>query len=86
MTTSFSFINRIKCFFFVKTFFQDITKLNSKVYLINCTYKTNQYRMSLCIIIDVTFFNIIFDVVFCFFINKKIEKLSVNAATVASFR
>ena len=73
MTTRLSIINRMKCFFFAKIFSQDITKLNSKVYLIDCTYKTNQYRMSLCIIIDATFLNIIFYVVFYFLINERMK-------------
>ena len=62
--------NHVKRLFFVKIFFQNITKMNSKIYFIDCIYKTNQYRLFLCIIIDVTFLNIIFYVAFCFLSKK----------------
>ena len=63
--------NHVKRLFFVKIFSQNITKINSKIYLINCIYKTNQYRLFLCIIIDVTSLNTIFYVAFCFLSKEK---------------
>ena len=73
MTTNLFNTNRMQRFFFAKDFSQNITKLNSKIYLIDCINKINRYRMSLCIIIDVTSLNIIFYVVFCFLFNEKIQ-------------
>ena len=73
MTTNLFNTNRMQRFFFAKNFFQNIIKLNSKIYLINCIYKINRYRMSLCIIIDVTSLNIIFYVVFCFLFNERMQ-------------
>ena len=53
-------INQITRLFFFKNSFQYILKINHDILLINCTYKTNKYRLSLLIIYDVTAISIFF--------------------------
>jgi len=45
---------------------QKLLCLNMKILTMNCIYKTNKYKMSLFIIIEIIVLNIIFYVVFCF--------------------
>ena len=73
MAASLSSTNRVECLFFAKTSSQDITKLNPEVYLLDCAYKTNQYRMPLCIITGVTPLNTNFYVAFCFLTKEGVE-------------
>ena len=70
-TTCLFIKNYVKRLIFIKIFFRNITKINSKIYFINCIYKTNQYRLFLDIIIDVTSLNMIFYVVSYFLFNEK---------------
>ena len=65
--------NRIIKLFFAKTSSQKILKLNYEVLLMDCTYKTNTYRMPLCIISGVTPMNTIFYTGFCFLSSKTTE-------------
>jgi len=45
---------------------QQILRENLKILIMNCIYKTNKYKMSLLIIIDVICLNTFFFVVFYF--------------------
>ena len=58
--------NRITRLFFAKTSSQKVLRLNYEVLLIDSTYKTNAYRMLLCIISGVTPLNTTFYIRFCF--------------------
>lgn len=57
---------RITRLFFAKTLSQKVLRLNYEVMLIDCTYKTNAYRILLCIISGVTALNTTFYIAFCF--------------------
>ncbi len=56
----------------IKDSSQKILQSNFEVLIMNCTYKTNRYRMSLFVIIDQTAINIIFYVAFVFMSQKKL--------------
>ena len=56
----------IRRLFFAKTTSQELLKLNYEVLLMNFTYKTNMYKMPLCIITGVTPLNITYYVAFAF--------------------
>ena len=62
--------NRITKLFFAKTSSQRILRLNYEVLLMDCTYKTNTYRLLLCIVSDVTPLNTIFYIDFCFMFSE----------------
>ena len=49
---------------------QKFFRENHEILLMNCTYKINKYKMSLLIIIEIIFLNIIFYVDFCFMKEK----------------
>ncbi len=55
----------------IKDFSQQILQSNFEILIMNCTYKTNRYRMFLFVIIDQTAINIIFYVAFVFMCQKK---------------
>ncbi len=57
---------RIRRLFFAETSLHKVLKLNYEVLLIDCTYKTNVYRMPLCIITGVTPLNTTYYVGFAF--------------------
>jgi hypothetical protein len=63
----------LKKLFFAKISCQRMTKLNWKVFIIDCIYKINRYFMSLCIIIEVTTLNIIFYIAFAFLLSEIIS-------------
>ena len=63
--------DRIIKLFFSQLSCSDLLKLNSEILFINCTYKTNRYKILLLIIIEVTLLNIIFYVEFCFMSAEK---------------
>lgn len=56
--------------FFVKKHIVEILKKNSKMFLMNCTYKTNKFKFSFFVIIEHISLNIIFYVKFAFLIKK----------------
>lgn len=62
---------RIIRLFFARTSSQKILRLNHEVLIMECTYKTNAYRMHLCIINGVIPLNTTFYVVFCFLSGEK---------------
>lgn len=64
---------RINRLWFAKTSAQKILKLNYEVLLMDCTYKTNVYRMPLCILNGVTGLNTTFYVGFCFLTKEGCE-------------
>jgi hypothetical protein len=57
---------RIIHFFFVKNISKILLKNNYEILVMNCTYKTNRYKMSLLIISEQTSMHINFYVAFCF--------------------
>ena len=57
--------------FFCRASFKKILKHNYEVLLIDATYKTNKYKISLVIVIDCTALNIIFYVGFAFIKGEK---------------
>ncbi len=63
----------LKMLFFAKISCQKMTKLNWKVFIIDCIYKINRYFMLLCIIIKVTALNIIFYIAFAFLSSEIIS-------------
>jgi hypothetical protein len=65
-----SFEESLKKLFFAKISCQRMTKLNWKVLVIDCIYKTNKYFMLLCIISEVIVLNIIFYINFAFFSSE----------------
>ena len=67
---------RIRRLFFAKTTFQKLLKLNYEVLLRDCKYKTNLYKMPLCIITRVTPLNTTYYVAFAF----------LSAGTVDNYR
>ncbi len=58
-------------FFFVKNISKILLKINYEVLVMNCTYKTNRYKMSFLIINEQTALHINYYVAFCF-MQKKI--------------
>ena len=64
-------------FFFINKYCNDFLKTNLQFFLINCIYKVNCYKLLLIIINEITFFNILFYVTFCFFIAKKKSYLNI---------
>lgn len=64
---------KISRLFFVKTSRQKILKFNYEVLLIDCIYKINTYKMSLCVINEVTAINTTFYAGFYFLINEDSE-------------
>jgi hypothetical protein len=68
-----SFEESLKMLFFAKINCQRMTKLNWKILIINCIYKTNRYFMFLCIIIEIIALNIIFYIAFVFFSSEIIS-------------
>lgn len=65
--------SRVENLFFTKKFSQDLTRLYPEVFLIDTTYKTNQYRQPLCIITGVTALNTTFYVGFGFLLDESAE-------------
>jgi hypothetical protein len=59
--------------FFNKKSSQNIFKKNFEILIMNCTYKTNRYKMSWMIINDQTCLHITFYVTFCFMTQKMID-------------
>lgn len=57
---------RLQRLFFAKKSFGKILRINWEVLLMDCTYKTNRYRMPLCIISGVTGLNTSFYIGFAF--------------------
>jgi len=45
---------------------QQLLRKNLEMLIINCIYKTNKYKILLLIIIEVTYLNISFFIIFCF--------------------
>ncbi len=64
-------LNQITHLFFSKKSSQSILKINYEILIMNCTYKTNRYKMSLMIISDQIALHKNFYVVFCFMTKKK---------------
>lgn len=64
---------KIDKLFFAKTSAQKILKFNYEVLVMNCIYKTNVYRMPLCIINEVTVMNTTFYAGFCFLSKEGYE-------------
>ncbi len=64
--------NQITHFFFNKESFQKISKKNFEIHIMNCTYKTNRYKMLLMIINDQTCLHITFYVTFSFMTQETI--------------
>ncbi len=58
--------NQITHFFFVKETSRTFLKSNYEVFIMNCIYKTNRYKIFLLIINDQISLHINFYVVFCF--------------------
>ena len=65
--------DQITRLFFSKISSQHILKINHEVLLMNCTYKTNKYRLSLLVICGVTTINTTFYVIFCFLSSEYID-------------
>ena len=59
--------------FFNRCFIQNLLKANLEMLMINNTYKTNRFKMSLLIIDEQINLNITFYVNFCFMLKKTIE-------------
>lgn len=64
---------RIRRLFFAKTSLHKVLKLNYEVLLMDCIYKTNVYRMPLCIITGVTLLNTTYYVSFAFLSIETVE-------------
>lgn len=64
---------RIWRLFFAKTSLHKVLKLNYKVLLIDCTYKTNVYQILLCIITGVTLLNTTYYVGFAFLTMETVK-------------
>ncbi len=64
-------LNQVIHFFFAKKSSQSILKINYEVFIMNCIYKINRYKMSLMIIFDQIVLHKTFYVVFCFMTKKK---------------
>ncbi len=64
-------LNQVTHLFFAKKSSQSILKINYEVFIMNCIYKINRYKMSLMIIFDQTVLHKTFYVVFCFMTKKK---------------
>jgi len=58
--------DELQFLFFILKCMQKLLRLNMKILIMNCTYKTNKYKMLLLIIIKIIVLNIIFYVAFCF--------------------
>lgn len=58
--------DELQFLFFTPECMQKLLRLNMEVLIIDCTYKTNRYKMPLLIIIGVTALNTTFYVAFCF--------------------
>jgi hypothetical protein len=63
--------NQINHFFFSKKSSQIILKVNYEILVMNCTYKTNKYKMSFFIISDQIALHKNFYVAFCFMTKEK---------------
>ncbi len=61
---------RIRRLFIAKTTSEKVLKLNYKVFLMDCTYNINVYKMPLCIITGVTPLNTTYYVAFAFLSAK----------------
>ena len=64
---------RITCLFFAKASSHKVLKMNYEVLLMDCTYKTNVYRMPLCIITGVTPMNTTYYIGFAFLATERVE-------------
>jgi len=58
--------DELQFLFFTPECMQKLLRLNMEVLIMNCTYKTNRYKMPLLIIIGIIVLNTTFDVAFCF--------------------
>jgi len=58
--------DELQFLFFISKCMQKLLRLNMKILIIDCTYKTNKYKMFLLIIIEVIALNTTFYVAFCF--------------------
>ena len=65
--------NYIQTFFFVYKQSQKLLQINLKIFIMNCIYKTNQFRLFLFNIVNITALNTIYYVKFCF-LTQKTEK------------
>ena len=65
--------NQITHLFFVKGSSQDILKANHEALIMDCTYKTNKYKMPLLIISGQTALNTTFYLGFAFIVKEKTE-------------
>ena len=65
--------DQITRLFFSKESSQQILSVNHEVLLMNCTYKTNKYRLPLLVICGVTAINTTFYVAFCFLSSEYTE-------------
>lgn len=63
----------IHSLFFAKTTSQKMLKLNNEVWLMDCIYKTNIYKMPLCIITRVTPLNNTYYIVFAILSAKMLH-------------
>ncbi len=64
-------LDRITKLFFSRSSCRDMLKRNSEVLIMDCTYKTNRYKMPLLVITGVTALNTSFFVGFCFMEAEK---------------
>ncbi len=64
---------RIRRLFFAKITSQKVLKLNYEVLLMDCTYKTNVYKMPLCIITGVAPLNTTYYVAFAFLSSETVD-------------
>jgi len=62
--------DELQFLFFISECMQKLLRLNMEILIINCTYKTNRYKMPLLIITRVTILNATFYVAFCFMKDK----------------
>ena len=65
--------DRIERLFFISSSMQQMLARNPDVLILDCTYKTNRYKMSLLVITEVTNLNTSFYADFCFLRSENIE-------------
>jgi len=59
--------------FFTKDSSEKLLKLNHEIFIMNCIYKINRYRISLLVIMKVMILNMSFYIIFIFQLQKITE-------------
>ena len=75
----------IKYLFWINKISMNIFKTNDEIIILDCTYKTNRYNIFLIILIEITYFNILFYFDMCFLKNEIVKNYETLFRIIKKF-